>query len=104
MTYEQFLFMRLAEEVSEYQKELFKCQRFGPNHVFKNYNTSNLDLVKDEWIDVLSFVYLLLEQNIDIRADYQDLQDRIAIKRESSYAEWKHVHSKGGDPNDLSFN
>jgi hypothetical protein len=77
MIVQEYLLIRLNEELAEMQHAISKCLRFGPKHVCKVYNIPNIDKVRKEYADMLAVAAVLEFFNIDFRADEKTCEEAI---------------------------
>ena len=97
-SYEQFCFMRLAEELNELQKEALKCQRFGANHVYNSM--TNFDRFKDEFNQV-NAVLMELTEKFDLDVTNQEMKNAILVinrVQDKLRREYYSIHVLGEDP------
>lgn len=69
MTKEQYLLVKLAEEASEIAQIALKCTHFGINDKRYENGKSNIELVEDEFNDLLGVIQMLETEGVKIKED-----------------------------------
>jgi len=96
MTRVEMLKVLFMEEASEIAQGMSKCLRFGDNQKeidttstakrpdLECYTVSNIQLVRNEIIDLFTIIEMLEEENVSLMPDYKDLKTfrKISDKRE----------------------
>jgi dihydroorotase len=85
----------LAEECSEVQKEISKSLRFGLDDSYPGTNTTNVENIVNECIDMIAVIELLEEQGVikKVNIDYRD--KCIRLKKEKVLKYMEYARNKG---------
>jgi hypothetical protein len=74
MNYREYLLNCLAEELIETSKDVMKCARFTPEHVYDG--KSNAQRVNTELSEVFAVIELLREVGISFDVNEADIEDK----------------------------
>lgn len=78
MNVQEYLLACLAEELSEVQQCIAKCQRFTPHHTAPGYPRTNFEELNMEFSDVYAIIGLLEAMcNLKVSPDNERLGDKV---------------------------
>jgi NTP pyrophosphatase (non-canonical NTP hydrolase) len=98
MLAEEYLMVRLMEELSEMQHAISKCIRFGPRHICRVHKIPNLEKVKNEFEDVYAILALLEQFGVSIRPDQNECKKKIdRVAMDLADRQVKGIVSSGAD-------
>lgn len=77
MLTEEYLMIRLMEELSELQHATSKCIRFGPKDVCKVHQIPNIEKVRHELEDSFAIISVLEHLGMEFRPDEERSKNKI---------------------------
>jgi hypothetical protein len=101
MNVREYLMLQLIEELGEVQKELSKCLRFTPDHVYNGQ--SNIERARGESIEVMAIADMLRAEGIETGIcvpDKMSLDDALKFSKRQEQA--RHFMQISADMGTLS--
>lgn len=77
MNKKEYLLICLAEELGEFQKEVFKCLRFGINNWCEETNCTNKERANKELSDVVAILLLLMKEDCSFEYNMSDVRNKL---------------------------
>jgi NTP pyrophosphatase (non-canonical NTP hydrolase) len=76
MKVEEYLMVRLMEELAEMSHAASKCIRFGPKHIWEGRGKSNVEKLRDELGDVFAVLAALDQFGVNTRTDLEYCKEK----------------------------
>lgn len=95
MNRRQYLLLKLSEECNELGKQCSKQMQFGRNERHEVLKIRNCDLTRDEALDVLAMIHILMEKSEIPVILSRDVAARV-VKRKKKIARYMRYSRKLG--------